>query len=73
MHIHGIIIGIIAFLTIGIFHPVVIYGEYHFGTKIWPYFLIIGIILCVLSLLMDNIIISATMGITAFCCFLEYT
>ncbi|WP_043922722.1 DUF4491 family protein [Leadbettera azotonutricia] len=69
MHIHGIIIGIIAFVMIGIFHPIIIYGEYHFGTKIWPLFFIMGVFLCIISLFVDQIMISATMGITAFCCF----
>jgi hypothetical protein len=69
MSAHGIIIGLIAFLIIGIFHPIVIYGEYHFGTKIWPVFLAAGIILCVVSLFIKSIIVNAALGITAFSCF----
>jgi hypothetical membrane protein len=69
MSIDGIIIGAIAFLLIGVFHPLVIYGEYYFGTKLWPLFLFTGIILCTLSLFMENAVFSGTLGIIAFSCF----
>ncbi|MDR1345683.1 MAG: DUF4491 family protein [Bacteroidales bacterium] len=69
MFISGLIIGIIAFLFIGLFHPIVIYGEYHFGTKIWPFFLVLGIIFCILSLFFENTIISSSCGIMGFCWF----
>ena len=38
MNFEGIIIGAAAFLIIGIFHPIVVKGEYYFGAKIWPRF-----------------------------------
>ncbi|MDR1863690.1 MAG: DUF4491 family protein [Treponema sp.] len=69
MELTGILIGLIAFAVIGIFHPLIIYGEYHFGTKIWPLFLFAGLSLCVVSLFVDNIIAGAALGIIAFCCF----
>ncbi|MDR1956179.1 MAG: DUF4491 family protein [Treponema sp.] len=69
MEISGILIGLIAFGVIGIFHPLIIYGEYHFGTKIWPAFLVAGLLLCVASLFVNNIIASSALGIIAFCCF----
>ena len=31
MHLTGIIIGVISFLSIGVFHPIVIKAEYHFS------------------------------------------
>ncbi len=40
MHIDGLLIGLLAFLIIGVLHPVVIKGEYYFGIKIWPVFLV---------------------------------
>ncbi|MBQ3377752.1 MAG: DUF4491 family protein, partial [Synergistaceae bacterium] len=40
----GIIIGVVSFIIIGAFHPVVIKGEYYFGYKIWPVFLVLGLI-----------------------------
>jgi hypothetical protein len=69
MFIYGLIIGIIALLFTGLFHPLIIYGEYHFGTKIWPFFLAVGLILCITSLCLENIIISSSCGIIGFYCF----
>lgn len=68
MHVGGLIIGLIAFLIIGIFHPIVIKGEYHFSSRIWPVFLVIGLILLGLSLLVENAVGSAALGITGFSC-----
>jgi hypothetical protein len=69
MFINGIVIGAITFFTIGIFHPLIIYGEYHFGTKLWPIFLFIGLVLCVVSLFIEDSIFSGILGIIAFSCF----
>ena len=44
LNIYGIIIGAISFLIIGLFHPLVIKGEYYLGKNIWLLFLAIGII-----------------------------
>ena len=62
----GIIIGFSAFFIIGLLHPVVIKGEYYFGTKIWPLFLIGGLMCIGLSILLHNIIISSIMGVLGF-------
>jgi hypothetical protein len=40
----GIIIGAATFIIIGIMHPVVIQGYYHFGLKLWVAFLAIGLV-----------------------------
>jgi hypothetical protein len=69
MSIDGIIIGAIAFLVIAVFHPLVTYGEYYFGTKLWPVFLCAGIILCAVSLFIENTVFSSALGIIAFSCF----
>jgi hypothetical protein len=69
MSISGILIGGIAFFTIGVFHPLIIHGEYHFGTKLWPIFLFAGLILCALSLFVENTVLSGALGIIAFSCF----
>lgn len=68
MNIDGIIIGLISFLIIGIFHPIVIKGEYYFSKKIWPVFLIAGIIFLIISLYIENTILTATLGVTGFSC-----
>jgi hypothetical protein len=68
MHWQGIVIGLAAFLIIGIFHPIVIKGEYHFGRKIWPVFLVVGLVSVGATLLIENSVIAAIMGIFGFSC-----
>lgn len=65
-HLSGLIIGSFSFLIIGLFHPLVIKGEYYFGTKIWWVFLIIGILGIIASLLIHQLILSILIGIVAF-------
>lgn len=66
MNFHGIIIGVAAFLIIGIFHPIVIKTEYYYSKRVWPVFLVVGIVLILFSLFIENSIISAVVGITGF-------
>jgi hypothetical protein len=65
----GIILGLTSFLIIGLFHPLIIFVEYHFGTKPWPVFFIVGILLCGFSLFIENTILNVTFGLIAFCSF----
>ena len=65
----GLIIGALAFLTIGLFHPIIIKTEYHFGTKPWWLFLCLGILGVATTLYIDNYIIRAIMGVLSFCLF----
>lgn len=69
MNFTGIIIGLATFITIGIFHPIVIKAEYYLGSKCWWMFLLSGIIFCALSVTIDNLIVSTILGVTAFSCF----
>ena len=62
----GIIIGISTFLIIGLFHPVVIKAEYYWGTRCWWIFLVLGILGIIGALLVDNILISSSLGVFAF-------
>lgn len=68
MYFQGVILGMVSFLIIGLFHPVVIKSEYYFGKRIWPIFLIGGLLFIVLSLFTKNNILSAIIGITGFSC-----
>ncbi|MBO5961692.1 MAG: DUF4491 family protein [Alistipes sp.] len=69
MNFTGIIVGLATFLVIGLFHPIVIKAEYYLGTKCWWAFLIVGIVFCVLSIIVDNLIVSTILGVTAFSSF----
>ncbi len=68
MTLQGVWIGAIAFLIIGIFHPIVIKGEYYFGKRIWPLFAIAGVGCIALSLFLGHALLSAVAGITGFSC-----
>lgn len=64
MNFSGIIIAVITFVIIGLFHPIVIKAEYYWGVKCWPLFAIIGIVLLGISLFVSNILIASAIGVT---------
>jgi hypothetical protein len=63
---NGLIIGLSAFLIIGIFHPIVIKTEYYFGKSVWPIFLIFGLVCILASLLVTINLLSTILGIIGF-------
>lgn len=65
----GLTIGIATFLVIGIFHPIVVKAEYHWGTRCWWLFALAGVALVVLSVMVDDVLTSSVLGVTAFSCF----
>ena len=68
MNFQGIIVGALAFLIIGLFHPIVIKAEYYFSKKIWPLFLISGVLFLGWALLVEGQILSSTLGVLGFTC-----
>lgn len=68
MNIAGVFIGIMAFLLIGVFHPIVIKSEYYFGKGVWPCFLGAGLFFIVLALFIKSDTISAIVAIVGFSC-----
>ena len=66
MNFTGLIIGVATFLCIGLFHPLVIKAEYHFGVSCWWAFLVVGLVCIAGSLLAANTILSTLLGVTAF-------
>lgn len=69
MNISGLLVGLATFLIIGLFHPIVIKSEYHFGVRCWWVFLLVGITFAIASCLVHDIVISTILGVTAFSCF----
>ena len=69
MYFNGIVIGVFSFLCIGIFHPIVIKSEYYFSKKIFPLFIIAGIILLILALSEDNIVLSSCFAVAGMSSF----
>jgi hypothetical protein len=68
MRIEGLIIGVIAFGVIGVFHPIVIKAEYYFTEKIWPLFLIAGVLTLVMSCFVHQTILSSALGVLGCTC-----
>lgn len=68
MHYAGALIGLMAFIIIGVFHPIVIKSEYYFGTRVWPLFLVAGIAALAASLFVRSVIVSAGLGVLGFTC-----
>lgn len=69
MNLSGIILGASAFLLISVFHPIVIKAEYHFGKGCWWVFALAGVLFCISSLLIQNNIPAAVLGVAGFSCF----
>ncbi len=65
----GLFIGLCTFLIIGLFHPLVIKGEYYYGEKVKWWFLAGGIVFLVASIIIKSTLPSVLMGVTAFSCF----
>ena len=63
MYFTGLIIGIATFLIIGIFHPLVIKGEYYFGTRIWWVFALMGVATIIASLMVENVLWSTLLAV----------
>ena len=69
VNVSGLIIGLATFVIIGLFHPLVIKGEYYFGERIKWAFLVGGIVFLVPALLVESTTVSALLGVTSFSCF----
>lgn len=66
MNFTGLIIGLAAFFIIGILHPVVIKAEYHFGKRIWPVFLLGGLLSGAASVFVADSVVSALLAVFGF-------
>ena len=68
MNLTGVIIGVLAFVIIGVFHPIVIKSEYYFSKKIWPVFLVAGIGIIMGSMWVKAILPAAVLGVLGCSC-----
>ena len=68
MNFTGLIIAVTTFLVIGLFHPIVINSEYHFGTRCWWVFALAGIVFIAVSLAVRNDILSPVLGVVGCSC-----
>lgn len=68
LYFEGILLGLCTFLTIGLFHPIVIKTEYYTGTRYWWVFLLLGLLFAGAALLVERVFWSALLGIVGFSC-----
>ncbi|MBQ0048792.1 MAG: DUF4491 family protein [Bacteroidales bacterium] len=64
MYYEGLIIAASTFFIIGIFHPIVIKAEYHWGVRCWPLFAVVGAALLLASLFIGSTLWAAMVGVT---------
>ncbi len=62
----GLVIGVTAFLIIGLLHPVVIRAEYYIGKGVWPLFLAGGLACAAASALIRPLVPSALLAVLGF-------
>ena len=68
-NLEGVVIGLLTFFIIGLFHPLVIKGEYYFGVRCWWVFLIAGIVAIAAALMIESVMWSAICGVVGFSSF----
>ena len=66
MNFFGLMLGAFMLLVIGFGHILIIKGEYHFGTKLWPIFLIIALSSITASIFVKSELVSGILGIVGF-------
>ena len=68
-HLQGLVIGVCTFLIIGLFHPIVVKAEYHWGIRCCWLFLLLGLAGIAASLYLENVMFSSLSGVFAFSSF----
>jgi len=58
----GLVLGFIMVLLIGLGHILVIKAEYYFGIKLWPLFLIFGLLSVIASVFINSALLSGILG-----------
>lgn len=67
LNVMGILIACFSYLIIGVFHPIVIKCQYHFTHRVWPAFLVVGVLLLAASLFTGDVL-SILLSITGAAC-----
>jgi hypothetical protein len=65
----GLAVGISTFLIIGLFHPLVIKGEYYFGRKVNWAFAILGVCTAIGALFCKDLFCSSLLAVISFSSF----
>lgn len=59
----GLVIGAATFLIIGLFHPLVVKGEYYFGVRCWWVFALMGVVAIIGSVAVEHILWSTLLAV----------
>ena len=62
----GIIVGIYTFIMIGALHFAVVKIERVIGSHIWPWFIVLGLVFGVASVMVSDVLASALLGVSGF-------
>lgn len=66
-HLAGLMLGLFTFIIIGVFHPLVIKGEYYLGHRICAWlFLLLALISGAASMISDDIITQSLLAVISF-------
>lgn len=65
-HVTGLAIGVCTFLIIGLFHPICVKAEYHWGVRSWWVFLLLGLAAITASVMAADIFWSSLLGVLGF-------
>lgn len=67
LNLEGIFVGIASLLVIGAFHPLVIWCEYYFTQRVWPIFLVAGLLFLAAALFTPGLL-STFLGLLGASC-----
>lgn len=67
LNLEGVAVGVIALAMIGVFHPIVIKCEYYFSSRVWPVFLLLGVLSLGAALFTDGLV-SIVLGLLGVSC-----
>jgi hypothetical protein len=54
LNVIGILIALFSYAIIGLFHPIVVKCQYYFTDRVWPIFLVAGLLFLAVSLFVQN-------------------
>ena len=66
MQFAGIILGVVTFVMIGVLHVAVVKIERNWGSQLWPGFVVLGVLFGLGSLMVDDVLVSALLGVNGF-------
>ena len=65
MNFYGLAMASTMILATGLGHILIIKGEYYWGVKWWPGLVVLGLLVLIISVLVDNVLLSGCFGILA--------